>query len=270
MAVAMPFELWSWTREFGAPKDQMDAWRDYDIAAALKDLIPWDIFVEKDGTAARRAEQVFGPHSKRHDWLSFFIGTFVGGGVVINGSVFPGRRKNVGGFGPMRVPEHDGGNRLLNHTSLVVLERSIAEAGGDPCAIHDADRDLAELEPMLSAWISGCGDPRTCDCVLAVRTRFRSSVIGGALPEGVKERLVAEVRRKLGETELQGVYMLDVEAGSIGRRARVVRCGCGLHLGPVHDRSEHDAPGLTRMACSIDMRIERRGGSLSRSCRSDE
>ena len=221
MAVAMPFELWNWTEEFDAPKAQMDAWREFDIHEALSRLVPWEIMVENDGTAACRAEQVFGPHSNRQDWLYFFIGTFVGGGVVINGSVFPGRRKNSGGFGPMRVPDQEGGNRLVDHASLVVLEKSIAAAGGDPFAIYSRTGDWSEYEPMVSEWITRASENLVHAIVSSMSVLdFEAAIIDGALPAMVKQRLVSETRRKLNETDLQGVYMLDVEAGHIGREAR--------------------------------------------------
>ena len=69
------------------------------------------------------------------------MGTFIGGGVVLNGSVFPGRRGNAGGFGPMRVPDMVGGDRLIDHASLIVLERGLASAGIDPADIYEVKTD---------------------------------------------------------------------------------------------------------------------------------
>ena len=31
MGVAMPFQLWTWVKDIGAPQAEMDAWRDRDI-----------------------------------------------------------------------------------------------------------------------------------------------------------------------------------------------------------------------------------------------
>ena len=59
--VAMPSELWHWTEDFGAPRGEMEAWRHFDVAAELARLVPGTISVENDGTAACRAELVFGP-----------------------------------------------------------------------------------------------------------------------------------------------------------------------------------------------------------------
>ncbi|MFC6671095.1 ROK family transcriptional regulator [Marinobacterium aestuariivivens] len=69
--VAMPFELWSWTAEIGAPKSEMDRWRNFDLEAELKHLVPWPITVENDGTAACRAELVFAPLLMHRTWSIF-------------------------------------------------------------------------------------------------------------------------------------------------------------------------------------------------------
>lgn len=229
MAIAMPYELWGWASEFGAPTEEMDAWRDFDIARELGSFVPWDILIENDATAACRAELVFGPHTEMQDWIYFFVGTFIGGGVVLNGSVFPGRRGNAGGFGPMRVPDQEGGHRLVDHASLVVLERSIAEAGGDPLALYDDKSDWIEFEPMVGNWISGAGR-NLADAIVSSLSLmdFEGVVIDGALPEAVKNRLVAEVLDQLKRTDLQGIHWPIVRAGQLGAQARTVGAAAAL------------------------------------------
>lgn len=229
MAVAMPFALWSWTEEFGAPTDEMETWRDFDAARELGETVPWDIVVENDATAACRAELVFGHHADKQDWIYFYVGTFVGGGVVLNGSVFPGRRGNAGGFGPMRVPEQEGGNRLVDHASLVVLERSVAAAGGDPFEIYDEHSDWTNYEPFVQTWISRAGRNLAHAIVSALSMMdFEAVVIDGAIPTEIKTRLVNEVVDQLEKADLQGVHMPKVEAGELGRKARTVGAAAAL------------------------------------------
>lgn len=229
MAVAMPFELWSWTEEFGAPTEEMETWREFDATGEFGKIVPWDILVENDATAACSAELVFGSQAEKQDWIYFYIGTFIGGGVVLNGSVFPGRRGNAGGFGPMRVPEQEGGNRLVDHASLVVLERSIAAAGGEPFSIYDEHSDWTRFEPLVANWISRAGRNLAHAIVSALSVMdFEAVVIDGAIPTGVKDRLVAEVLKQLEQTDLQGIHMPKVLAGKMGRRARTVGAAAAL------------------------------------------
>ncbi len=223
MAVAMPYELWSWTDEFGAPQEELQAWRDFDIAESLARKVPWSVSVENDGTAACRAEQIFGEHFEKQDWIYFFVGTFIGGGVVLNGSVFPGRRGNAGGFGPMRVPDMDGGDRLIDHASLIVLKRSLERAGIDPAKVDLEETDWTEFGEHLEQWLTRAGKSMSHAVVSSLSILdFDAVVIDGALPSMVKRRLVDEVVRQLGLTDLQGVHMPAVEPGQIGRDARLI------------------------------------------------
>lgn len=223
MAIAMPFELWSWTSEFDAPLEEMKAWRDFDLVEAMQEIVPWDILVENDATAACRSEVVFGAQNKLQDWIYFYIGTFVGGGIVLNGSVFSGRRGNAGGFGPMRVPDKGGKDRLVDHASLVVLEHMLATQDKNPLDIYNANTDWSELEPYASEWIKRAARNLAHATVSALAViDFEGVVIDGAFPQEIKTRLVEEFRHQMAIIDLQGVTMPDIEEGHIGRRARIL------------------------------------------------
>ncbi|WP_316860922.1 ROK family transcriptional regulator [uncultured Cohaesibacter sp.] len=222
MGVTMPFELWSWTSEFGAPPEEMDAWREFDLVAALQELVPWEILFENDATAACRAELVFGSRSQFQDWIYFFVGTFIGGGIVLNGSVFSGRKGNAGGFGPMRVPDKEG-DRLVDHASLIVLEHMLTTEKLDMPDIHDESIDWERLEPVLSNWIVRAARNLAHATVSALAViDFEGVVIDGAFPETIRTRLVEEFRHQMDIIDLQGVTMPDIDAGHIGRKARVL------------------------------------------------
>lgn len=223
LGIAMPSELWSWTEEFGAPRAEMEGWRSFDIAAALQDILPVPISVENDATAACRAELVLGPHRQQQDIIYFFIGTFIGGGIILNGSVYPGRRGNSGGFGPLRVPDEPGGQRLVDHASLVVLERLVAEQGQDPLHLQDVAGDWSGLEPALSLWLSRAARSLAHAIVSTLAViDFEAVIIDGAMPSGVRTQLVTAVNRELSRLDLQGVVRPDLSSGHLGSSARAL------------------------------------------------
>lgn len=229
MAVAMPFELWHWTDDFDAPAEEMESWKDFDAHRDLGKIVPWEILVENDATAACRAEVVFGSHANKQDWVYFYVGTFIGGGIVLNGSVFPGRRGNAGGFGPMRVPEQEGGNRLVDHASLVTLEKAVAKTTGSSFSIYESSGNWEQFEPLVSKWINRAGRNLAHAIVSSLSVMdFEAVVIDGALPASITDRLVSEVKKQLHMTDLQGVLMPDVETGSFGRQARTVGAAAAL------------------------------------------
>ncbi|AQS47128.1 hypothetical protein BMG03_04440 [Thioclava nitratireducens] len=221
--IAIPSELWHWAEDFDAPTDELEKWRSFDARTELALLLPGPISVENDGTAACRGELVFGPPTDKQDYIYFFVGTFIGGGVVLNGSVFSGRSGNSGGFGPLRIPDEPGGHRLIDHASLSVLERLLAERQTDPERIHDDRADWSPLEPALSLWITRAARSLAHAIVSAQAViDFEAVIIDGAFPQDIRDRLVAEVDRHFSRLDLQGVYHPEIHAGHFGSVIRAM------------------------------------------------
>jgi hypothetical protein len=99
LGIAAPFEMWGWETEVGAPHEVQEAWRRYDIKTEVERLVPWPVYFCNDGTAACAAELAFGKRTSYTNFLYVFFATFVGGGVVLNGSLYPGRGRIRIGFG---------------------------------------------------------------------------------------------------------------------------------------------------------------------------
>ncbi|MCY4259258.1 MAG: ROK family transcriptional regulator [Rhodobacteraceae bacterium] len=229
MAIAMPFELWHWTDDFDAPAEEMEAWQDFDAEREIGKIVPWEVVLENDATAACRAEVVFGSHADKQDWIYFYVGTFIGGGIVLNGHVFRGRRGNAGGFGPMRVPDQEGGNRLVDHASLVTLERMVLDITGRSFSPYEASDDWGRFEPLVSDWITRAGRNLAHAVISSLSIiDFEAVIIDGAMPTEVTGRLVSEVISQLQQTDLQGVLMPEVEAGTFGRQARTIGAAATL------------------------------------------
>src|SRR6185437_6452695 len=95
LGVALPFQLWSWSDEIGAPPGAMDGWRSIDIGEEFGRLCGLSVTVCNDATSACAAEYYFGDAWRERDFLYFFLGEFLGGGLVINGSLYFGRSGNA-------------------------------------------------------------------------------------------------------------------------------------------------------------------------------
>lgn len=222
--IAMPAELWSWTREFGAPSEIMQEWREIDVRAEAGRFGPWPVTVLNDGTAACTAELLFGRHTDKVDFIYLFAGTFIGGGIVLNSSIFSGRNDNAGGFGPLRVPGGEPGqDRLVDHASLQVLEDMAERAGVDPSRVATDPGFWDDHEDLASRWIAkaGLGLAHATVSALAV-IDFEAVVIDGAFPPQVRAALVEAVDRELDGMDLQGVRRPVIEAGHLGAIARAV------------------------------------------------
>jgi hypothetical protein len=91
VGLAAPFELWNWEEEVGSPKGAMDVWRDVDLQTEVAARVSYPVFLQNDATSACGAELVFGVGPSYPDFVYFFIGSFIGGGIVLNSAIFSGR-----------------------------------------------------------------------------------------------------------------------------------------------------------------------------------
>ena len=104
IGIAMPFELWNWAEKIGASETEMAGWRHFNFQAELAAATGLPVFVQNDATSACAAELVFGRGTELSDFVYFFVGTFIGGGVVLNNNLFVGPTGNAGAFGAFRPP----------------------------------------------------------------------------------------------------------------------------------------------------------------------
>src|SRR6185437_13217834 len=121
--IASPFELWNWEPQFGAPASVLEAWRNTDVLAEAQRISPWPVYLHNDGTSACAAELVLGHATTSADFLYIFLGSFIGGGVVLNHHLYPGRSRYAGAVGPMPMPVRgkSGYQQLLRSASIYVL-----------------------------------------------------------------------------------------------------------------------------------------------------
>ena len=135
LGVALPFQLWSWSDEIGAPPGAMDGWRSISVTEEVHRLCGLPVIVCNDATSACAAEFYFGDAWRERDFLYFFIGEFLGGGLVLNSSLYRGRSGNAAAVGSMPAPGPNGVTQLINLASIYKLERRIERAGADPSSI---------------------------------------------------------------------------------------------------------------------------------------
>ncbi len=244
LGIAMPFELWNWSEEVGAPAEQMDAWRDFDIRQTIGEFCDWPIYLHNDATAACGAELVFGKHGHLQDFIYFYIGTFAGGGIVLNGSLYAGRSGNAGALGSMPVPGPNGTTmQLIDQASLVMLERQLVAKGIDPSPLWLADGDWAGLDGEVASWLAVAARG-LAHAIIAAATiiDFQAALIDGGFPTSVRRELVRKTGEEMGRLDLQGIDAPVLEEGSIGPIARALG-GASL---PLFDRHLIDQNTLMR------------------------
>ena len=224
IGVAAPFEMWNWSYETGVPQEEMDAWRDFDLTAELEKLVPYPVFLQNDATSACGAELVFGEGPKYSNFLYFYIGSFVGGGVVINSSLFAGKSGNAGALGSLLVPGPDGKpQQLISSASVIVLEKMLKARGIDPRPLWQVHLEWLDFGPPLEDWIQASARSLahaivSASCVID----FEAAIIDGNFPVWVRKRLVDATLQALTRIDSSGIAAPVVIEGRVGAQARAI------------------------------------------------
>ncbi len=229
LGVAMPFELWNWADEMRAPTAELNAWLEVDLIADFSAALPFPVYLQNDGTAACGAELTFGRGPEFTDFVYFFIGSFIGGGVVLNNTLYPGRTGNAGALGsmPMRMRESDedgrGAPQLIDAASLFVLEQALHDKGIACDELWRSPEHWGDFGATLDGWIALAARGLAHAAVAASSViDFQAAVIDGWIPPDVRRRIVTATRAELARLDLQGLHPPEIVEGRVGVHAKAV------------------------------------------------
>ncbi|MFC2969205.1 ROK family transcriptional regulator [Acidimangrovimonas pyrenivorans] len=234
LGIAIPFRLWDWARPLGVQEADMAAWRDRDIRAEIAGQCDFPVYLQNDASAACGAELVFGATEDLRDFLYFFVGFFIGGGVVLNRTLCTGRSGNAGALGSMPVGTGSGRLRqLVDVASLSVLDKAVQAAGGSTEAMWEMPQGWDLPEPVLSDWIEGAATGLAHAIAASASViDFEAAVIDGWLPPELRARLVEATGRRLAALIVPGIDLPRLRPGTIGSDARAL----GAASLPLSDR----------------------------------
>lgn len=245
LGVAIPFGLWHWADQAGAPADIQQAWKQCDFAADLQQRVPWMVMLENDATAACNAEMIFGTASSElHDFLYLYIDTFIGGGIVLDKRLFPGHSGNAGAIGSMLVPDSQGRTRqLIGIASLTVLEEQLRAAGCDSSRVWNTPSDWSDIAAQLRPWQAEASSAIAHAIINACAVLdLNRVVLDGVVPADVRSTLRDDIEAALRATCSEGLVLPELICGTTGEDASVLGAA-GLVLA---NRFLTDYQALTR------------------------
>jgi predicted NBD/HSP70 family sugar kinase len=224
LGIATPFEIWNWEEELGAPHSVMEAWRGFDLAREIGELCDWPVTLCNDATAACAAELLFGKGRTYRDFAYFYVGFFIGGGIVLNGGLHQGRTGNAGALGSFPVPARGGGAQQLIHTaSLYVLEQELRRRGLNPDMLWQNADDWSAAGDALARWIAQAAEGLAhASAGIAAVIENSAVVVDGAMPAAVRAQLTKALREALGRVNMKGITPFNVYEGAIGADARAM------------------------------------------------
>ncbi len=222
VGVAMPGQISGWTDVMGVDPAELLDWNEVDIAAEIAEIADLPVETYNDASAACAAEMVLGSALTFSSALYIYVGTFIGGGVVINGQLFEGTQHNAGAIGSMPVASKSGQVQLIRQGSLFSLENTLRGADIDDLGIiAELVRDPRAAE-AFAEWRRSAAPPIAQAIAAAVSViDFEGVVIDAMLYPPQLEDLVQDVRAALVQFDLTGTSPVTLRHGSIGPKARV-------------------------------------------------
>ena len=224
LGIASPFHQWNLSEESGVPAGKLDTWKEIDIRAELDRVFDWPVFLYNDATVSAAAELMFGAGGARADFLYAYVGYFIGGGLVLDHHLFPGRNKLAGALGDIPVPfparKNERATPLLRIASLHSLAGKLN--GRHDGRIWSSPDDWGDLGGVLAEWIEDVSDGLAYAARSAVALLdIDNVVIDGAIPNTVRKEIAKATRRKLARILVDRPEPFSVLEGTFG------------HLGPV-------------------------------------
>ena len=143
---------------------------------------------------------------------------------MLNHALYPGRTGNAGAFGSMPFPAQQGGqDQLIDHASVVLLEKMLLEAGRNPSSIWLTPEKWDDFGETAELWIERTGRA----LALAIATvcsviDFEAVIVDGGFSADIRRAITAAARREVSRLNLQGIETPVVEEGLVGSAARAI------------------------------------------------
>ena len=226
VGLAAPGALASWSHEFETSAAMMDAWQEIDLPAEINAFTDLPVSMMNDVSAACLAELSLNRERHAHDFLYLYVGTFIGGGVVMNGKLLSGFNGNAASIGSMATGMATGEatpTQLLNKASLRDLEKLLNAHGHKIETLHGYEDLTGEVLALFNQWsdeaaIALAGAIVNAHAVLDTE----KIVIDGTLPAAQLTRLIQKVEAALARYDLTGLETPQFEQGQIGYQARAL------------------------------------------------
>ena len=188
----------------------------------------------KDTTAACTAELLQGHGRQLRNFLYVFIGTFVGGGLVLSGHLLSGASGNAGAIGSLPLGLAAAGRpvQLLERASGWQLEQALIAGGIDPLRMFDDAIADAGFDALTEPWLADAADALAMSFTAAsALLDLQAVVLDGSLSRRLLQRLLLRVRSALDAYPAVGIVAPSrLEIGRVGAHARAL----GAALLPLH------------------------------------
>lgn len=225
VGLAQPFELENWNEIVGAPEGKLESWRGFDLRLEIEKIIKLPTYFLNDASSACMAEISQTSENSESTFFYVYIGTFVGGGIAINGKLFEGSRGNAGAIAslPLTCSDRDQGasSTQINHiSSFNSLDLWASEQGYSP-VVFAMDPLTPDVETEFAKWCDNAANGLAM-AIVSAQAFFDLDfvVIDGNLPAHLLTRVVKATSEAINKYDLRGIDTPTIKPGQLGNDAR--------------------------------------------------
>lgn len=217
-------------------------WKDTPLADLLSERLGVPVVVDNDVNAAAWGEFKAGAGRGCKDMLAAWIGTGIGGGLILRGDLYYGHFMTAGELGHMQIlPSNPPGSRSVEHncsrTAIVSEIAKLVKANHESVVYEIAGDNPDKIKSKVIAQAYAENDALTKRVVdhaaellgaqiagVVTLLSLQRIVIGGGLSEAMGEDVIRTIRKSVHErvfpdkckaVEVVGSALLD-DAGLIG------------------------------------------------------
>ena len=227
VGVATPSFMNGWEGIIQAPKGAMQKWQGIDVRSQIEAVTGLETHILNDATAACLAELKLAQKSANKSFLYFYIGTFLGGGIVVDGKLLPGKNGNAGSAGSMPqrmiLSVENTPKQMVEVVAKNDLEAT-AIAAGYQRQIFSNDQSLTvDQMKIFDEWAIVAANGLAF-AILSGQAFLDtdSIIIDGHLSPHLLENLISKTKAALSQYDEQGITMPTIVAGQFGVHAKVM------------------------------------------------
>jgi predicted NBD/HSP70 family sugar kinase len=270
IGISAPYFIGGWDEELGFPSDVQMEWRTFDLKSYFSESEELPVMIENDASAAAVAELVYGFGKEHSDFLHISLSTFVGAGLVLDGTLQTGPNGNTAAYGPFpvthsslnSVPKPPGKFEVLLHrASIYTLVHHLRTNGFQITRVRDLDPMPEAARTLVSEWQDDCADALAQAIIGSIAVvDLEAVVIDGLLPYPILIDTAERVRHCFAEMLPPGLIPPVITAGKLGARGSAL----GASLMPIYSMFGPDTgvlmkKGLDKKPLMIGSEYNRRG-----------
>jgi predicted NBD/HSP70 family sugar kinase len=222
LGVCEPGNIAGWQQLLGAPNEIRESWQSIDLSIAIERTIGVTPLFCNDASAACGAELLFGQGRHYANHLYTYIGSFIGGGLVLDGNLVIGRGGNAAAIGSLPL-DPSNKDQLIDRSSLLQLEEALVSSGLDRTTLWKDPEGWSEHRGLVTNWVTNAAPGIAMAALSATAlVEVDALIIDGAFPEWVKTELATAIEKASDNLNWEGVERPTLVEGTCGFHARAL------------------------------------------------